>query len=83
MLALKGIGRRRGASETGSGFRRSYDTMTPVCPVCKKSMEEQGRVFQCEPCRQIIIFFTVSDVSPYTAPRHFTELLVPSVQPRL
>jgi hypothetical protein len=30
-------------------------------------MEEQGRVFQCEPCREIIIFFAVSDASPYIA----------------
>ncbi len=26
-----------------------------------------GRVFQCEPCRQIVIFFEVSDTSPYLA----------------
>jgi len=24
-------------------------------------------LFQCEPCRQIIIFFAVSDASPYVA----------------
>jgi hypothetical protein len=28
-------------------------------------MKEHGRTFQCEPCRQIIIFFAVSDSSPY------------------
>jgi len=28
-------------------------------------MKEQGRTFQCEPCREIIIFFAVSDASPY------------------
>jgi hypothetical protein len=30
-------------------------------------MKEQGRVFECEPCREIIIFFAVSDASPYIA----------------
>jgi hypothetical protein len=30
-------------------------------------MKEQGRAFQCEPCREIIIFFVVSDASPYIA----------------
>jgi hypothetical protein len=30
-------------------------------------MMEQGRAFQCEPCREIIIFFAVSDASPYIA----------------
>jgi tRNA(Ile2) C34 agmatinyltransferase TiaS len=45
--------------------------MTPPCPVCKKSMKECGRTFQCEPCREIIIFFEVSDASPYVHPnRH-------------
>jgi tRNA(Ile2) C34 agmatinyltransferase TiaS len=39
--------------------------MTPLCPVCKESMKEHGRTFQCEPCRQIIIFFHVSGASPY------------------
>jgi hypothetical protein len=37
------------------------------CPLCKESMKKQGRTFQCDPCRQIIIFFTVSDASPYIA----------------
>jgi len=30
-------------------------------------MKEHDRAFQCEPCRQIIIFFAVSDASPYVA----------------
>jgi hypothetical protein len=30
-------------------------------------MKEQGRAFQCEPCREIIVFFAVSDASPYVA----------------
>jgi hypothetical protein len=30
-------------------------------------MKQQGRVFECEPCREIIIFFAVSDASPYIA----------------
>jgi hypothetical protein len=30
-------------------------------------MKEHGRTFQCEPCREIIIFFTVSNASPYIA----------------
>jgi len=34
--------------------------MTPRCP-------KQGGSFGCEPCRQIIIFFEVSDASPYLA----------------
>jgi hypothetical protein len=28
-------------------------------------MKEYGRAFQCEPCQQIIIFFNVSEASPY------------------
>jgi hypothetical protein len=28
-------------------------------------MKDNGRTFQCEPCREIIIFFAVSDASPY------------------
>jgi hypothetical protein len=30
-------------------------------------MKEYDRAFQCEPCREIIIFFAVSDASPYIA----------------
>jgi hypothetical protein len=30
-------------------------------------MKEYDRAFRCEPCREIIIFFTVSDTSPYIA----------------
>jgi hypothetical protein len=44
--------------------------MTPLCPVCEEPMKEHGRAFQCEPCRQIIIFFAVSDASPYEYPHH-------------
>jgi tRNA(Ile2) C34 agmatinyltransferase TiaS len=40
--------------------------MTPLCPACDKPMTAHGRAFLCEPCRQIIIFFDVSDASPYT-----------------
>jgi len=32
-------------------------------------MKERGRAFQCEPCREIIIFFAVSDASPYAEAR--------------
>jgi hypothetical protein len=28
-------------------------------------MKERSRAFQREPCRQIIVYFDVSDVSPY------------------
>jgi hypothetical protein len=41
--------------------------MPPLCPVCEEPMKEHGRAFQCEPCRQTIIFFAVSDASPYIA----------------
>jgi hypothetical protein len=41
--------------------------MTPLCPVCDKPMKEHGRAFRCEPCQQIMIFFSVSDASPYLA----------------
>jgi hypothetical protein len=41
--------------------------MKPLCPACREPMKEQGRAFQCEPCREIIIFFAVSDASPYIA----------------
>ena len=43
--------------------------MTPLCPVCKEPMKERGRAFQCEPCRQILIFFRMPDTSPYIASR--------------
>jgi hypothetical protein len=39
--------------------------MTPVCPVCAEPMQQNGRAFQCEPYWQIVIFFKVSDASPY------------------
>jgi hypothetical protein len=39
--------------------------MKPICPACDKSMKEHGRAFRCEPCREIIIFFKVSNASPY------------------
>jgi hypothetical protein len=30
-------------------------------------MKETGRVYQCEPCRQFIILYSLSDASPYLA----------------
>jgi tRNA(Ile2) C34 agmatinyltransferase TiaS len=39
--------------------------MTTLCPVCAKPTKQNGRAFQCEPCWQIVIFFKVSDASPY------------------
>jgi hypothetical protein len=39
--------------------------MTTLCPICAKSMKQNGRAFQCEPCRQIVIFFRLADTSPY------------------
>jgi hypothetical protein len=41
--------------------------MIPRCPVCDEPMKQHGRAFRCEPCREIIIFFDVSDASPYIA----------------
>jgi hypothetical protein len=32
---------------------------------CEETMKEHGRAFQCEPCRQIIVFFRFTDASPY------------------
>jgi hypothetical protein len=59
------------ALATVSSFRRFHDAMTPPCPVCEQPMKEHGkpygRAFRCEPCRQFIIFFAVSDASPYIA----------------
>jgi tRNA(Ile2) C34 agmatinyltransferase TiaS len=43
----------------------SLSLMTTLCPVCAKPMKQNGCAFQCEPCRQIVIFFRVSDTSPY------------------
>jgi hypothetical protein len=43
--------------------------MAPLCPACRAPMKEQRRAFQCEPCRQIVIFFAVSDASPYVESR--------------
>jgi len=50
--------------------------MTPFCPVCKEPMKEHGRSFQCEPCRQFMVFFDVSDVlsnAPTSAQREHPE----------
>lgn len=41
--------------------------MTPHCPMCCAPMKQDNRAFRCEPCRQIIIFFAVSETSPYVA----------------
>jgi hypothetical protein len=35
--------------------------MTPHCPMSDEPMKEHGRVFLCEPCKQIIIFLVVSE----------------------
>jgi hypothetical protein len=51
--------------ETFGRFRRSNGAMTPPCPACDEPMKQYGRAFQCEPCREIIVFFDVSDASPY------------------
>jgi hypothetical protein len=40
-----------------------------TCPACEKPMKEIGSAFHCEPCREIIIFFAVSDASPYVTAR--------------
>jgi hypothetical protein len=45
----------------------SGDDMIPLCPACCEPMKKQGRAFQCAPCREIIVFFAVSDASPYIA----------------
>jgi hypothetical protein len=42
-------------------------------------MKEQGRTFQREPCREIIIFFAVSDASPYLT--QSTLAVLPAVVP--
>jgi tRNA(Ile2) C34 agmatinyltransferase TiaS len=39
--------------------------MTPLCPVCVEPMKKHDRAFQCERCRQIIVFFEVPDTSRY------------------
>ena len=39
--------------------------MKPLCPACNEPMNKQGRGFECEGCRQIIVYFSVSDASPY------------------
>ena len=59
------------ASERGDFLLASAvgNQMTPLCPACEQPMKECDRAFQCEPCREIIIFFTVSDASPYIAAR--------------
>jgi hypothetical protein len=37
-------------------------------------MMKDGRTFRCEACREIVMFFDVSDTSPYlrAAPQHPT-----------
>jgi hypothetical protein len=52
---------------TESGSRRLVAAMLPHCPVCDEPMKERGRAYQCGPCRQTIIFFAVSDTSPFIA----------------
>jgi hypothetical protein len=43
--------------------------MTPLCPVCVEPMTKHGRAFQRERCRQIIVFFEISDASRYITNR--------------
>ena len=31
-------------------------------------MKEHGRAFQCEPCRQFLVFFEAPDTPPFFAP---------------
>jgi hypothetical protein len=47
--------------------------MTPLCPVYEEPVKNQGRTFEYETCRQIIIFFTIADASPYIALPAMTE----------
>ena len=54
---------------TAGGLGRSPDPMTPLCPVCVEPMKKHGRAFKCERCRQIIIFFEVSDMSRFANER--------------
>src|ERR1700680_5096559 len=49
--------------------RRFTGEMSPICPACRKPMHENNRLFACEPCRQIILFFDVSENSPYLSQR--------------
>jgi hypothetical protein len=65
-------------------FRRCRGAMTPPCPACDGPTKDHGRTFHCEPCREIIIFFAVSDASPYIAagavrvhPKSFTVRTIP------
>jgi hypothetical protein len=48
--------------------------MTPLCPVYVQPMKKHGRAFQCERCRQIIVFFEVSDMPRYINDRPEPEL---------
>jgi hypothetical protein len=52
--------------------------MTILCPTCEQPMKEYDRAFRCEPCREIIIFFTVSDTSPYITGACFRKRKSPS-----
>jgi hypothetical protein len=76
--------RRKGAGETVRSLGSSPRQMTfPLCPICVEPMKKQGRTFECEPCRQIIIFFMVSDASRYIilCRNLFTDALAPNVRP--
>jgi hypothetical protein len=46
-------------------------------------MKEHGRTFQCEPCRQTIIFVAVSDAKPYTAAAPRYPPIAPGTMPRI
>ena len=76
--------RRKGAGETVRSLGSSPRQMTfPLYPICVEPMTKQGRTFECEPCRQIIIFFKVSDASRYIilCRNLFTDALAPNVRP--
>jgi hypothetical protein len=58
-----GISNRHRSDRSVYVGRLRVSAMTPRCPVCNKLMNEGGRTFECKPCRQILIFFLVTDGS--------------------
>jgi len=69
---------RLSQAETVDCSGRSHCAMTILCPTCEQPMKEYDRAFRCEPCREIIIFFTVSDTSPYITGACFRKRKSPS-----
>jgi tRNA(Ile2) C34 agmatinyltransferase TiaS len=57
-------GRKRRPKGTVNSTEAS-NTVSPNCPACNERMKGDGRAFRCEPCRQILLFFAVHEMTTF------------------